>query len=534
MKKRTSIIAIIAGASLMVLFGCENLKPMGSRSQGQTSGGALQAGAPKLEMFVMSKCPYGVQAVQGITPVLKEMGNYVDFHLNFIVSEQNGAFNSLHGEPEVKGDIIQLCAMKQYPDMQKYVAFFDCWNQNWRAIPEGWEKCAEQNGMDKGRIRSCAEGAEGKDLLRESMKKSQAANAQGSPTILLAGAQYQGGRAKTDFMRAICEKITTNKPATCTSIPEDVEVEAIVLTDKRCKECQTAGLEANLKSRFFPKLKVKTLDYSDPEGKKLYAELGIKELPIMLFTASAEKAERYSQISRWMQEKGKYKQLKIPAKFDPTAEICDNKIDDTGDGKVDCDDPTCKQDMLCRNEVPKQVEVFIMSQCPFGVQAVDAMKEVLENFGNNIKFDVHYIADKTDAGFNSLHGQAEVDEDIRHLCAKKLYKKNNKYLDYIWCRNKNYRSAEWKECAKDGIVAAAIEKCSTSDEGKKLLEEDIQVGKGLQVSGSPTWLANNKFKFSGIAADAIKQNVCQHNAGLAGCDKKLTEKAATPAGSCGN
>jgi len=534
-------LAFGLAAMMTLLWGCEKLKPIGSRgskaarpasSSGSGSSAASSGDKVKVEMYVMSKCPYGVQAVQGFLPVLDEIGDWVDFHLEFIVDKQGDNFTSLHGEPEVKGNIQQLCAIKHYPDRKKWMAFLKCVNETWREIPAGWEKCAKQAGMDAGKLGSCINGSQGKDLLTESMGRAKAANAQGSPTIKVAGAAYEGGRSKTDFLRGICEKFTGNKPDTCAKLPEVKEVVATVLTDKRCAKCVTDGLVANLKGRFFPKLTVKKLDYSDAAGKELYQKLGLKYLPVMLFHKGVEESERYAQIARWMEDKDEYKMLKVPAQFDPTAEICDNKKDDTGNGKVDCADDSCKNALVCRKEIPKKIEVFVMSQCPYGVQALDAMKEVLGAL-KGIDFDVHYIADKTDKGFSSLHGQPEVDENIRQLCAKKYYKKGNKYLDYIWCRNKNYRSAEWKPCATGGIDAGKIEKCFTGGEGTKLFEEDIKIAKALEISGSPTWLANNKYKFGGIAADAIKTNFCQRNAGQAGCDKKLTEKAKVQ-GSCGN
>jgi hypothetical protein len=535
-------------AALVLAVGCENLKPIGSRGSSSTaSGGAGGSAAPaeapakpgaiKLELYVMSKCPYGVQAVQGATPALMELAEKVDLRLDYIATENNGQFNCLHGEPECTGNIQQLCAIKYYPDMKKYLGFIDCVNKNWQQIPQGWEPCAEQAGMDKGMLKSCIDGAEGKGLLRASSGRAQTAKAQGSPTILLAGAPYEGGRGKSDFFRAICDKLT-DKPAACSKIPEDIEVNAVVITDKRCKACQTAGLEANLKARFFPKLKIKTLDYADPEGKKMYQDLGIELLPVMIFDKGVEKAEKYASIQRWMlpiKDKN-YFQLRIPAQFNPTKEICDNKVDDTEDGKVDCDDKDCKEDMICRKEVKNKVQVFVMSQCPFGVQAVDAMKEVLDNFKGKLKFDVHFIGDKAGEDFNCLHGKPECDENIRQLCAKKYYGKANKYLDYLWCRNKDYRSAEWEKCATGGIAAAVIKKCAEGPEGKKLFEQDIALTKALQVSGSPTWLANNKFKFSGLAPNDIKTNICTHNKDLINCDKTLSgPKAATGGGgSCGN
>jgi protein-disulfide isomerase len=529
-------------AAVSMLAACENLKPIGSRG-GASTGGAASVGpaakdAVKLEMYIMSKCPYGVQAVQGIKPALDLLGNKVDFRLDYIANENNGQFGSLHGPPEVKGDIQQLCAMKHYPDRAKWMGFIDCVNKNWTGIPEGWEPCAAQAGMDKGKLASCIDGNEGKDLLRESMKRAQGANAGGSPTIVLAGAPYEGGREKNDFIRGICGKLTGAKPTVCTNIPEDIEVVATVLTDKRCKACQTAGLEANLKARFFPKLKVKTVDYGDAEGKELYKTLaadGYNMLPLMLFGQGVEKAERYNSISRWMAEVGdkKWKVLKIPAQFDPTAEICDNKSDDNGDGKVDCADPTCEEDQNCRKEIPGKLSVFIMSQCPFGTEAVNAIKEVQENFKNKLKFDVHFIVDKAKGGFTSMHGPAEVDENLREACAQKHYQKGGKWLEYFWCRNKNIQSPDWKSCATGGISADVIEKCSTGDEGKKILEKDIKITKALQISGSPTWLANNKNKFSARGPESIKTEICKFNKDLPNCDKTLSGPPAQAGGGGG-
>lgn len=563
--KLASLCGIIVSAAL--LYGCQDLKPI--EGKGRTSTATTTSTTPSgpigvtnttgnkvdVSMYIMSKCPFGVKAVDGFSPVLRALGDRINFKLDYIADEAMGGkcrrgepeagFCSLHGPPEVKGNIQQLCVMKHYPQLAQYLPFLDCTNKTWRTIPNNWEGCAKQSNLDVAKLKGCIEGQEGKDLQKASLQKSKAARAQGSPTIKLAGAPYSGGRDKDGFMRAVCEKLTGQVPEICKNLPKPVEVKAIVLTDKRCTKCNTKGLYNNLKGRFFSKLTIREVDYATPEGKKLYTDLKIKMLPVWLFEKGVEKSPKYARIKRWMKPLGDYQKLAVPATFDPTAEICDNKKDDTGNGKIDCADETCKAQLICREEKKNQVEVFVMSQCPFGVKALDAMKEVLPNFANAVKFDVHYIADKVPAGqkcrrgqeprfgFCALHGAPEVDENIRHLCAKKYYKKNNKYLDYIWCRNKNYRSNEWKGCAKEAkLDVAKMEKCFKG-EGPKLLEADAKIAKALNVSGSPTWLANNKFKFSGIAPDAIKQNVCKHNTGLKNCDKKLTEKAQA-AGKCGS
>jgi hypothetical protein len=189
---------------------------------------------------------------------------------------------------------------------------------------------------------------------------------------------------------------------------------------------------------------------------------------------------------------------------------------------------------VCREEITQKLDVFVMSQCPFGTQALDAMKEVLEAFPN-MDFDVNFIAsyDEATDTFSALHGQPEVDENIRELCAIKHYPDDYKYMEYIWCRNKNIRSTEWEDCATDnGMDAETIRACSEGEEGKNLHIENIKLANELGIGASPTWLANNQLTFSGISAEAVKQNYCSENPGLPGCSKTLSGQAAAPSGSC--
>jgi len=108
-------------------------------------------------------------------------------------------------------------------------------------------------------------------------------------------------------------------------------------------------------------------------------------------------------------------------------------------------------------------------------------------------------------------------------------------MDYIWCRNKDIRSSEWQSCTgSNGIATAKIKSCFEG-EGKKLHEEDIKIANSLGIGASPTWLVNGRYKFSGIDAETIRKNVCEHNPGLKGCENKLSAAGpgASPQGGCG-
>jgi 2-hydroxychromene-2-carboxylate isomerase len=489
----------------------------------------------KVEFYVMSQCPFGTQVEDAIAPVLKKFGGDVDFSIDFIGSEKDGTFTSMHGEREVNGDKVHACAIKHSPD--KYMELITCMNKNARSIPDNWEDCAKQCGAPVDLIKTCYAGDEGKSLLKASFDKATARNARGSPTIFIGGKPYNGGRGDLAFSRAICDAFPKDKPGLCSSLPPPVKVPVTIVSDARCKDCRADFWQKRLES-MFPGAEIKILDYGTEEGKKIYSDLKVTFLPAILFGKEVEKADDYARISRFLTPKGEYLEFQSGARFDPTKEICDNTTDDNNNGKVDCDDEDCKMAMECRKEIPKKLDLFVMSQCPFGVQAINAMKEVLDALSNQIQFEIHFIADEQDNGFKSLHGQAEVDENIRELCVMKNYGKNYKWMEYLLCRNKNIKDANWQSCTggTTGFDTKKIETCSAGEEGKKLLKEDIKIAQALAVTGSPTWLANNKKKFSGLDAESVKNNICQSNQGLKGCEKKLSgppqQQGGAPTPSC--
>ena len=493
-----------------------------------------QSGRVKLEFYVMSKCPYGTQVLDAIAPVLKKVGGYVDFKVNYIAdANADGTFSSLHGQTEVDEDLRELCVMKYYPEGYKFMDYITCRNANIQSTD--WQSCATQNGMDAAKIVTCSQGDEGKQLLKTSIDASNTAGAQGSQTMFLNGQGYNGGRKDSDFMRALCAVMST-KPQACSEIPQPVKLDIVILSDARCKTCDTTGLEQKLLS-VFPGAVFKKYDYSNADGKKVYSDAGIKYLPAILFDDKVKTDPSYGDVQNYLVQAGSLLNLNIGATFDPKAEICDNGADDNGDGLVDCKDPTCKEQMICRTEAPKRLDVFVMSMCPYGVAALNSMKEVLATFPG-VSFGVHYIGsyDAQSGTFSSLHGANEVSEDLREVCAIRYYPDNNKYMDYIWCRNANIQDTNWQKCATDnGMDAAKIAACSQGDEGKQLLKDNMKLGNDLNVGASPTWLANNKYEFNAITAQDIKTNLCNHNSGLANCDKTLTGATgqAPAAGGCG-
>jgi 2-hydroxychromene-2-carboxylate isomerase len=531
------LLGVVAlGAMLMVTAG----ESCGEKATEEGGGKQAATTAPKLEMFVMSQCPYGVQVENAIAPVKKQLGDGLDLTINYIGGGTKPNLTSMHGPAEVKGDTLQLCVNKIAP--AKALDFILCQNKNARAIDSNWKDCAKEVGVDEGKLSACADGDEGKDLLEASFAEATKRGASGSPTIFLNGQPYRGGRKSRDFLRAICDTYSEAKPQPCQDIPVPPVVNAIFFSDLRCAKCDIHGLEARLRSDLGG-LKVKNVDYMTDEGKALYADLqkarpGFKFLPTILLDKSVEKDEEgYATLKNYLHPLGDWLEVGLNGQFDPTAEICDNKVDDDGNGKVDCDDDACKQAMACRPERPKTMELFVMSQCPYGAKALIATNDVVEHFGKDINVEVHFIGNGTEANLSSMHGQGEVDEDIREICARDHYKANHQFLKYMACRSKNPRSPDWQSCAKEaGMDEAVIQKCFDG-EGKKLLAEDFKLAQSLQIGGSPTFISNGRRQFNAIEAGALQKQFCQDNPSLEQCKNAVTvadpAAAAAPAGSCG-
>ena len=528
------LLAFLAGMGVMwfINFHDQHTVARNTAHADTASSGPANPGAVRVDLHVMSQCPYGVQAEAAFKDVVAKFGPDLDLHVDYIgQTGATGELSSMHGPNEIKGNLFQVCAQKYAPT--KAFDFVLCQNENSKEVATNGAACAAKVGAPADKIVACADGAEGKDLLAASFKRSQTKGASGSPTIFIAGTKYEGGRKPTDLMKGICNTAGAKKPAGCADIPESPKVNVTILSDARCgTDCDPRRLEGNLKNRVGNPV-ITNVDYATPEGKRLFGTIKPVSLPAAIFdkTLDADK-DAVAAFSKGLKASGDYRVLSMGA-WNPACS------DEGG-----CNAEECKKTMQCRVEVPKKLEVFVMSQCPYGVKGLDAMKEVVENFkkaGESVDFSIHYIGDGDAKSLSSMHGAGEVDEDVRESCAIQHYGKNLKYMDYIWCRNKSIRDPNWQACTggTTGIDADVIKKCAEGEEGRKLVERSFGESKAVGIGASPTWLANNKFKFSGIDPQSIKAGLCSHNAKLGGCDATLSGPAAPkPSGAkepgCGN
>ena len=153
-------------------------------------------GKPTLELFVMSYCPFGVQAEEKIFPIVKEFGDKIDFKLRFIAQEKEilslqeiTPFTSLHGYPEVAENIRQLLIAQEYPD--KYLDYILC---RGKKLDKSWEDCAEKYGIDVERIQALFDAPEAEQLFRENIKRAAELGIRASPTIFVDGHKFRANQ----------------------------------------------------------------------------------------------------------------------------------------------------------------------------------------------------------------------------------------------------------------------------------------------------------------------------------------------------
>ena len=165
---------------------------------------------PKVDLYVMSFCPYGNQAEDTMKPVYELLKNKAEFNFHYIVSSSGNAINSLHGEKEVVQNEREACVMKNY-GKDKWMNFVSYVNKNCGSDGNCWEAGAKSLAINTARVNACVSSS-GTTLMKEDEKKSIAAGASGSPTMVINGVQtksvYQYGNSEA-YKQAVCLAFNT-------------------------------------------------------------------------------------------------------------------------------------------------------------------------------------------------------------------------------------------------------------------------------------------------------------------------------------
>jgi len=201
--------------------------PAASNAAAQTPTAVPKTDKPKVELFVMSYCPFGTQAEKGILPAVRALGDKIDFSVKFV-------YYSMHGQKEVNENLNQYCIETEQPD--KYLKYLACFlnDSAGQGSQSAIDACVQSTGVDTAKLDAC-KIADDKAFNVTANYNDQASwlngqfpkvdlnladnlkyNVGGSPTLVINGVTYndKGQRSPANFQSYICAAFN-NAPAEC-------------------------------------------------------------------------------------------------------------------------------------------------------------------------------------------------------------------------------------------------------------------------------------------------------------------------------
>ncbi|MFH0929357.1 MAG: thioredoxin domain-containing protein [Candidatus Aenigmatarchaeota archaeon] len=189
--------------------------------------GIVKTARPEVDLYVMSFCPYGMQAEAAMDPVIDLLGNEADITVRFIVNVNGDTpadVGSLHGAPEAMEDLRQVCVMKYY-DQATFWDYImgintECSSlyRDDAAYDPCWKNVASQNGIDAAKIKTCVD-SESVELISLDADMASIYGVSGSPTLMINGVRVSPARTPEGYKQAICDAFT-EAPAACSQALE--------------------------------------------------------------------------------------------------------------------------------------------------------------------------------------------------------------------------------------------------------------------------------------------------------------------------
>ena len=190
--------------------------------------------------------------------------------------------------------------------------------------------------------------------------------------------------------------------------------------------------------------------------------------------------------------------------------------------------PTKTKDDIVKAD-KAELDVYIVSQCPFGLQMQRALADVVNSapsLTENIK--VRYIGSISNGKVIAMHGDVEAQENFKQICIRE--EQANKYWDYVSCYIK---AGDTAGClTSTGIDNNKLNGCiSDQNRGLAYAKEDFDLNTKYNIQGSPTLVLNNQitseFDFGGRTSEALKTLICYgSNNEPKDCTKSLNKAEA--------
>lgn len=170
--------------------------------QPKTCDEVTKAETPLLEVFVVSKCPFGTQTQRILGEIIKNIPSLAgNIDVKYIGSVRNGEVTAMHGEPEAQENLRQICIREEQAD--KYWNYLGCHLK--KAEVDG---CLTAAGVNKTELTACMTDGAGVAYAQEDFTAQGKYGVTGSPTLILNGVKVSefnfGGRTAQSLKTLTC------------------------------------------------------------------------------------------------------------------------------------------------------------------------------------------------------------------------------------------------------------------------------------------------------------------------------------------
>jgi hypothetical protein len=173
---------------------------------------------PKVELFVMAYCPYGLQMEKAYLPVMELLGKKAEMDIKFVSY-------AMHDKKEVDENTRQYCIQKEQGS--KYIAYLTCFTGK-----DDYKACIASAGVNESKMNACVTKADQEfgitakyddkaswlsgryPIYPVHSAENEKYGVQGSPTLVINGAQVEVGRTPEAVKQAVCASFN-KAPSEC-------------------------------------------------------------------------------------------------------------------------------------------------------------------------------------------------------------------------------------------------------------------------------------------------------------------------------
>ncbi len=178
----------------------------------------IKSSKPKVELFVMALCPYGLQMEKGILPAVNLLKDKIDFELKFV-------YYAMHDKVEIDENTRQYCIQKEQES--KFNSYLACYLEDGNSA-----ECLVSAGIDMAKLTACVAAADKEFSITANyndkdswlsgrfpkynvnLADNEKYGVGGSPTLVINGVQVSASRDSASLLKLICSAFTT-EPSEC-------------------------------------------------------------------------------------------------------------------------------------------------------------------------------------------------------------------------------------------------------------------------------------------------------------------------------